>query len=826
MKRLLLFTALLIALFSHNLYGQKAIIKGTVLDEEGFPIENVLILVVNHNLQTITNDYGQFILSVPDNTPLQIFCQHISHKDTLLNCLLKSKETKNINIQLRTLGTRLEQVDIKGNTDNGYIRLNPKLSFQMPSPGGGMESLIKMLPGASSSNELSSQYNVRGGNYDENLIFVNDIQIYRPFLIRSAQQEGMSFVNTDLTGNVKFSAGGFEAKYGDKMSSVLDVQYKEPTTFGGSVSASLLGASAHAEGKVDSSFSFLIGLRFKDNSLLLKTLDSLVDYKPRFFDAQMQFQWNLTKNLNIQFLGNFSINRFKYIPTYHVQRSGSSMDSKQLEVFFDGQEVDRYENYLGGITFNYQPTHHTKLKLILSSYYAKESETYDIQGQYWLNDIEANGLEAQVGELRGYGTYLEHARNFLTSIVSAANLMGEHQLPFANTLSWGIKTQNEIIHDKINEWTMRDSSGYTLPFSPTTPGELVPTDDPSRTLSFYEDDILNSINDLSTLRFTGFVQNLWKIDGTENNHYLLNAGLRFHYWTFNKKEFTLSPRLSFIYNPHWKHDWTFSLKTGLYYQPAFYREMRRPDGSLNSDLKSQRSFHIVAGSEYNFKLWRRPFKFTAETYYKYLDRLVSYQVDNVRIIYSGENDARGYAAGLDLKVSGEFIKGLESWMSVSLMKTEEDLLNDFYYDETGNLVAPGYIPRPTDQRVAFNLFFQDHIPGYPQFRVHLNLVFASGTPFSAPNAPAYYRTLRTPWYRRADLGFSFMLIEQSRDRMRHKSPFLRSIKNAGFYVEVFNLLGTYNVSSYFWVTDIDNYQHAVPNYLTGRLVNVKFSIEW
>ena len=810
-------------------FGQKAVIKGTLVDEEGTPIENAVIQIVDHNLQTISNDYGQFVINVPENTNLRVFFQHISHKDTILELRLKSKETRTLQLVMPTIGNRLEQVNIRSRAENGYVQINPKLSFQMPSPSGGMESLIKMLPGASTANELSSQYNVRGGNYDENLVFVNDIQIYRPFLVRSAQQEGMSFVNTDLTGNVIFSAGGFDAKYGDKMSSVLDVQYKEPTQYGGSVSASLLGASAHAEGRVDSCFSFLVGVRFKDNSFLLKTMDSLAEFKPRFFDAQMLLKWDVTKKFSISFLGNFSINSYIYQPTYRIQRSGTINDAEQLQVFFDGQEVDKYENYLGGLTFAYKPNEKNLYKLILSSYFARESETYDIQGQYWLNEIQGDlGSDdiVQVGDLRGYGTYLEHARNHITSVVSAANIIGEHKLPYANTLSWGVKAQNEIINDQIDEWTMYDSSGYTLPYIPTIPGEPVGFDDPSRILAFDSRDILNSRNALSTFRFTGYVQDLWKIDGDSMPHYMLNAGLRFHYWTFCAKEFTVSPRLAFIYNPRWQHDWIFTLRTGLYYQPAFYREMRRPDGTLNPDIRSQRSYQIVAGAEYNFQMWRRPFKFTAEAYYKYMDRLISYTVDNVRIIYSGQNDAVGYATGLDLKLSGEFIKGLESWFSVSLMKTAEDIIGDYYYDKDGNRVEPGYIPRPTDQRVAFNLFFQDHIPGYPQFRVHLNFVFASGVPYGAPNAPAYYRTLRTTWYRRVDMGFSFMLLEQSRDRMRNKSAFIRSIKNAGFYVEVFNLLGTYNVSSYFWINDIHNRQHPVPNYLTGRLINVKFAVEW
>jgi hypothetical protein len=828
--RSFLILCLLILTFGIS-HAQRATIKGVLYDTEGQAVENAVVHVLDHNLQTITDDYGRFTLAVPENTDLNILIQHISHRDTVIALRLKSRETRNLSITLQTVGNRLQQVNIRGKSEAGYIQVNPKLSFQMPTPGGGMESLIKMMPGISSTNELSTQYNVRGGNYDENLIFVNDIQIYRPFLVRSAQQEGMSFINPDLTGNVIFSAGGFEAKYGDKMSSVLDVQYKTPTQYGGSVSASMLGATAHAEGKVDSTFSFLVGLRFHSNAYLLKSLETHGDFKPRFFDTQMLLNWDISKKFSISLLGNFSINSYLYQPEDRTTTWGSIENMKRVTVYYDGQELDRYENYLGGLTFHYRPNDKNHLRLILSSYFAKESERYDIQSQYFLSDIEADlgnedGEIAQEVSIRAYGTYLEHARNAITSVVSAANLLGEHKLPHSNLLSWGVKAQNEYINDHIKEWTMRDSSGYTLPMMHNTPGVSVPLDDPSRILAFGEHDYLKCNNLLNTVRFTGFVQDVWKIDDDTLPHYILNAGVRFHYWTLNKKEFTASPRLSFTYDPHWKHDWRFIVKTGLYYQPAFYREMRRPDGSLNRDIRSQRSVHVVAGTEYNFLIWRRPFKFTAEAYYKYMDHLISYTVDNVRIIYSGENDAKGYAAGLDLKISGEFVRGLESWFSVSLMKTAEDIIGDYYIDQDGNRVEPGYIPRPTDQRVAFNLFFQDHIPGYPQFRVHLNFVFASGLPYGAPNAPAYMRVLRDTWFRRVDLGCSFMFLEQSRDRMRNKSKFVRSIKNAGVYIEVFNLLGTSNISSHFWVTDISGSQFAVPNYLTGRLINVKFSIEF
>lgn len=819
---------MLLSLLSGVLYGQRGTLKGTVTDDTGVPVENMTVIAVDQNVSTFTNHYGQFTMQLPSGVNIRLLFQQFSYRDTLITIQLHSGEVRNLSVVLPAQASSLEMVSIRAESEQGYVSVNPKLSFQMPSPGGGMESIIKMLPGTYSTNELSSQYNVRGGNYDENLIFVNDIQIYRPFLIRNAQQEGMSFVNTDLAGNVIFSAGAFDAKYGDKISSVLDVQYKTPSQYGGSVSASFLGATAHAEGCVNDRFSFLIGARFKSNTYLLKSMETKGDYKPRFFDTQMLLKWDITKKFDISFLGNLSRNKYLYQPFDRETDFGTMQEMVRCTVFFDGQEVDTYENYLGGLTFAYHPNDKDLYKLILSSYFSKESETYDIQSQYFLNEIKPDlGTgEVELGDARGYGTFLEHARNHIRSVVSAANLIGEHQLPHYNTLSWGLKAQNEIIHDQIKEWTMRDSSGYSLPFLHSDIGIGLPLDDPARILDIAGSNYLVSANDLNTFRFTGYVQDSWKIDGDSLTRFILNGGLRFHYWTFNPKEFTVSPRLAFSYHPRWQHDWTFALRTGLYYQPAFYREMRLPDGTLNHDIRSQRSYQIVASSAYNFLIWKRPFKFTTEVYYKYMDHLISYTLDNVRITYSGRNDAVGYATGIEMKLSGEFIRGLESWVAVSLMKTAEDIIGDYYYDDNGQLVEPGYIPRPTDQRASFNIFFQDHVPGFPQFRVHLNFVFATPMPYSAPNAPAYLRMKGDSWYRRVDLGFSFMFLEQSRDRMQHKSKFLRSIKNAGVYVEAFNLLDINNISSYFWVTDIENHQFRVPNYLTGRLINVKLSVEF
>ena len=814
-------------LYTASCLAQNAVVKGFVYDDTGEPIENAVIRGTDFDEQTISNVHGQFSISVPSNRDIKLHFQSLCCQDTLLSFHLKPKETATINVTLHITGDIMEEVVIKSEKSAlGYVQVNPKLTFQLPSPTGGMESLIKMLPGTASNNELSSQYNVRGGNFDENLIFVNGIQIYRPFLVRNAQQEGLSFINSDLTGNVMFSAGGFDAKYGDKMSSVLDVTYKEPTRFGGSVSASLLGATAHAEGKVNN-FSFLIGLRFKSNAYLLKSMETSGNYKPRFFDSQFLLKWDLTRKLSLSFLGNVSYNYYLFQPDSISTRFGSVGDAQMLRAYYEGQEVDRYQNYLGGLTLRYHPDEKNDIRLILSSYYAKESETYDILAQYWLNEIRMGGDgSAEIGDQLGYGSYLEHARNHLSSVVSAADLQGTHRLPYHNLLEWGVKAQNEYIKDEIKEWTMIDSSGFTLPYIPTVPGEIVVPGDPARELDFGDGNYLKANNLLNTWRFTGYIQDTWNIDGDSLNRFTLTGGLRYHFWTYNTKEFTVSPRLAFLYKPRWRHDWRFSIRTGLYYQPAFYREMRYADGTLNPDIRSQRSAQVVAGTEYRFNLWRRPFKFTAEAYYKYLDRLITYNVNNVQIIYSGENNAKGFATGIDMRISGEFVRGLESWFAVSVMKTMEDVIGDYKTDENGNMTEVGYIRRPTDQRLQFNLFFQDHIPSFPQFRVHLNFVFASGLPYGPPKMEPAWRVFNSPWYRRVDLGLSFMLLEQSRDRMKHKSAFLRSIRNAGIYVEVFNLLGIYNVSSYMWVTDIYNNQRPVPTYLTGRLINVKFMVEF
>lgn len=809
-------------------------IFGVVTDENNEPIDGVVVAEYNSQISTVTHQDGTYSISIPISQKIRLSFHNIAFKDSIFDISLNNNETRELNVTLHRAGEQLDVVSIIARQDEGYIRIDPKLSLDMPSPTGGVEALLKSFQGVTSTNELSSQYNVRGGNYDENLIYVNDIQIYRPFLVRSGNQEGLSFVNLDLTNKVEFSAGGFSAQYGDKMSSVLDVEYKQPTKIGGSFSVGFLGATAHAEGVVKDKaqtrdvFTYLVGVRYKSNAYLLGSMETKGDYRPHFFDTQMLLNWNVSSKFEISFLGNFSINSYQYIPSNRETRVGTIQTAKKFTIYFDGQELDKYESYLGGLTFKYHIDSYNTLKLILSSYYAKESETFDIQSQYWMSDIEADlGTEnediAQETSVRAVGTTLCHARNYLTALVSAADFRGEHKLG-NNKISWGVKVQNEIINDQIKEWTRTDSTGFTLPITSTIPGEIVAFDDPSRVLSFGDNSYFAAINALNTVRFTGFVQDVWHIGG-HNSQFLLNGGVRFHYWSYNR-EFTASPRLSLSYRPKKYQNLLFWVKTGIYYQTPFYREMRNSLGVLNDDINSQFSTQVIASCDYSFKMWKRPFKFSSEVYYKYMDNLISYNVDNLRIVYSGVNDAKGYATGIDLKLSGEFIDGMESWISLSLMKTAEDLYDDYYYDKEGSIVYPGYIPKPTDQRFAVNIFFQDHIPGFKPVRVHLNFVFASGLPYGAPNTERYQQTLRMTWYRRVDLGVSYIFLEPNRDRYIHKSKFVRAIKTAGIYLEVFNLLGISNVSSYTWVADLNNVLYAVPDYLTPRLINLKFAVEF
>ncbi|MCK5823394.1 MAG: carboxypeptidase-like regulatory domain-containing protein [Bacteroidales bacterium] len=813
-------TLILFVFFNNFLFCQDEIrIFGKITDTNQNPIELVNVSIKDYPYGTVTDINGDYEFYIPNIKQFLVIFSCIGYETKELvfdrnnpNLILFSY--LELNGKLIQSLKKIDQVDI---TDQQYrktnlVRINPKIINVIPDVSGNIEAVIKSLPGVSSNNELSSQYSVRGGNFDENLVYVNDIEVYRPLLIRSGQQEGLSFVNSDLVSSILFSAGGFDAIYGDKMSSVLDIKYKRPTKFGGSVSTSLLGASAHVEGTSKNlRFTHITGIRYKTSRYLLNSLDTKGEYSPDFFDFQTYLTYDVTDNFELSFLGNFSQNKYKFIPTIKKTIFGTVNEVLQLNMYFDGQEVDNFINFTGAVSGTYKPNKNLKLKFISSLYNSSENETYDIQSQYLINELDRDIGSSTMGDSIaniGIGTFLNHARNYLDAKVYNIYHKGEYATE-NNKLSWGMKYQHEIIDDNINEWEMHDSAGYSLPYNDSTVN------------LFY---VLNSKNNIESNRIISYIQNSHQFN-IKNTEFNFIAGLRFNYWDFNK-EFLVSPRTSLSVKPNWKNDVMFRFALGYYNQPPFYKELRDLQGNINKDIKAQKSFHIVLGSDYNFTAWNRPFKYTTEVYYKFLSNLIPYNVDNVRIRYLGKNNAKGYAMGIDMKVNGEFVKGVDSWLSISLMQTEEDLNDDFYFvtDSLGNStrVEPGYIPRPSDQLINIGLFFQDYLPGNPSYKMHLNILYGSRLPFGPPNSERYLATNRMPKpYRRVDIGFSKVLIKEGQ-RVRNKNPF-HFFKSLWVSAEIFNLLQINNTISLIWVSDIRNHQYGIPNNLTSRRINIKLN---
>ena len=795
----------------------KATISGKITDEKNRPLELVNISILGLPGGTISDKKGHYEIEISANHELTLVFSFVGYKMQEIVLRLKPGEHKEINRELHKTAQMLPDIivqDERIRTTN-LTRINPKEVSVIPTVTGSIESLIKTLPGVASNNELSSQYSVRGGNFDENLVYVNGIEIYRPFLIRSGQQEGLSFLNSDLVGSILFSAGGFEAKYGDKMSSVLDIQYKRPTEFAGSVSLSLLGATAHIENATrNRKFSYLLGVRQKSYKYILNALETKGSYKPSFFDIQTLLRYDISDKFEISFLGNYANNKYNLVPETRETNFGTMQEAKQLTIYFDGQEVDRFKTWMGAVKTTYKPTKNLQLKLIASAFTSDESETFDIQGQYWIGKIETGLGQEDFGdktETLGVGTYLEHARNFLYANVYSIEHKGSYDND-KNFLIWGVKYQHDNINDELCEWEMIDSAGYSLPRPPDIPGTENPPVYP-----FELNYATKSNNNLSTNRYTCFIQNTWNFF-LKNSDMSLTAGIRGNYWDFSE-QFLVSPRATLSYKPNWKKDILFRFSAGYYFQPPFYRELRDFDGTINHDIKAQESIHFVIGSDWNFMAWERPFKVVTEIYYKHLDNLIPYEIDNVRIRYYANEKSKGYAAGIDMKINGEFVPGIESWASISFMKTEEDIYDDFYYDENGNIVEPGYIPRPTDQRFRFSMFFQDYLPMNPTYKMHLAFYYGSSLPFGPPNSPRYKQTFRMPPYRRVDIGFSKQIVGDH-TRINKKNP-LHYLKSLWVCLEVFNLLQVNNTISYTWVTDVSGIQYAVPNYLTPRQINVK-----
>lgn len=803
---------LYICLISAGLNAQTCKVSGRISDEKGNPVEMTSIQIKEFPEKGTSSDInGKFWLDVPCNTNITLLFSHIEFKSESRKIKIAEGENKSIDIRFVNATQVTNEVNISARKERitNLQKLDPKIVNIIPDLSGGIERILKSMPGVVKNNELSSQYSVRGGNFDENLVYVNGIEVYRPFLTRSGQQEGLSFVNPDLVSSLYFSAGGFDAKYGDKMASVLDVRYKKPRKNAASASAGFLGASAHAEGcSKDYRFSYLAGWRYRTYKSILNSMDTKGDYKPSFHDVQTYFTYDLNENLELSFLGNAAINSYHFVPTTRETSFGTVDEALKLKIYFEGQELDRFNSYTGALAANYRLNDDLKMTFSFSSYLANESETFDIMGQYFLNELDKELGSDNVGDSLmniGVGTFLNHARNTLQANVYDAGYSGNYRKN-KNSLLWGANYRHEVINDNLHEWEMIDSAGYSIPYNDTVVG---------MSTFIYGSRIINSN------RVTSYVQHTWMF-GTDTSGFSFTAGGRAHYWDFTN-ELLLSPRLSASFKPKWKRDFLFRAASGVFYQPPFYKEIRNLQGEINNNIKSQRSFHFVIASDYQFKAWDRDFKFITELYYKYFDNLIPYFIENVRVRYTGQNNAKGYAAGIDFKINGEFVPGVESWASLSVMQTREDILDDrkVTTDSAGvvTITYPGYIPRPTDQLVNFGLFFQDFLPMNPSYKMQLSLLFGSGLPFGPPKSERYEQVFRMPAYRRVDIGFSKVIINEEKENNR-KGP-TRFIKSLWTGVEIYNLLDTKNTVSYQWISDINNHQYAVPNYLTSRRLNIR-----
>jgi hypothetical protein len=806
MLRVVLFTGFL-ALMSLGVLAQTASVKGVVVNEENAPLEFVNLAIKGTTQGTTTDKNGDFELKIPANKRIVILISFLGYqKDSLVVQLAPGKEKRAV-VQLKETMTELNTIEVKDEQlrTSTFSRINPKAVNIMPTINASVEDIIKTMPGVSSRDELSSQYSVRGGNYDENLVFVNDIEVYRPFLIRSGEQEGMSFLNPDLVSGILFSAGGFDAKYGDKMASVLDIRYKKPTEFAASAEVSLMGAKAHAEGMIGKKFSYLFGTRYKTNTYYLKGLDTKGNYKPRFFDVQGMLYYNVSDKVELSLLGYYSHNVFRLTPETRETSFGTLDEAYKITIYFDGHEEDRYENWLSGLTLTWRPAEKTRLRFIASVYQTNESETYDISGEYWIGKLETFQSSSQYGQVTqvlGVGAYMNHARNYLNGTVFNINHLGSMQRGI-NDIQWGMRYQYSMFDNVMNEWELQDSAGYTLPRPPDSIGVLFPPNDPL-TLK----NVIKTNQSLNTSLVNAYLQDTWTFKLRQTD-IALTAGIRGMYYAYNN-QVNINPRINLSFKPHWKHETVFRLSAGYYSQPPTFREMTDLQGNIVPGIKAQTSIQVLAGSDLYFKWWGRPFKFVAEAYYKYIDNLIPYEIDNLNIRYYGTNDAHGYATGIDFRINGEFVKGAESWASLSIMQTEE------YFQGS-------WIPRPTDQRLNLSIFFQDYVPKFPTWKVAITLFYGTGLPIGPPDSPRKDQTLRIPDYKRVDLGISKQLVGPQ-TRIKHpKNPF-RKLESMWLSLDIFNLLDLRNTISYLWITDINNRQYAVPNYLTPRTFNLKLSV--
>jgi len=783
-------------------------IAGTVSDNNGNPLFSASIGIDSSNYGTVTDELGKFTLKVPANHSLKLRVHYLGYSGYSTDIFLIPGETINLKIVLQPDIKQLEDVQVLGiqQRENTLVPIDIRSIGQLPNSSGNLETIIKTLPGVASGNELSSQYSVRGGSFDENLVYVNDIEIQRPLLIQSAQQEGLSFVNPALVSSIQFSAGGFGAEFGDKLSSVLDINYKQPTGFGGSASASLLGGSVNLEGSTKNNrFTHITGIRYKSTKFLLKTLDIQGDLDPSFLDIQTFYTYDLNRSMTLSFLGNYSSNKFYQKPEFKDTDYGNLQQSYTFRVYYEGEEKDFFESYLGALALDIHPTDKLSLKLITSAFNSNESITFDLIKQYWIGlavSSSNSGLRDSLINI-GVGTLLDHARDYLTSTIYTAEHKGTY-VASRNQLKWGISARQEIINDQIEEWQMLDSAGYSLPAS----------GDGLNMYKFYK----ASIN-LSNYRYSAYIQNSLK-QSTPGGNFIITIGIRSQFATLTK-HITVSPRGSIAFIPENQKNLRFHISSGLYHQPAMYKELRDRAGNLYLSQKPQRSWHIVGGADYNFQLWRRMFLFSSEIYYKQLTNVVPYKMDNLRLMYLPMYHAKAYAMGIDFRVYGEFVPGEESWFSLSLMKTREDIYNDFIINPDQTVEYPGYYRRPTDQWLNFSLFFQDNLPSNPNYKFHLLLNFGSGFPYSGPLGDTPSAIFFLDPYRRIDIGFSRLIPTR-----KNKNS---GIKSLWIGAEILNIIDARNKMSLEWVRTVESNMgvdvfFGVPNYLTGRMFNIKLTV--
>jgi hypothetical protein len=820
-----LLSLLLFIFISANAQKKSAVIRGQVLDENESPLSNVSVTILGQQKGIVTNDSGLFRLKVPADKAFALVFTYTGYKTVQQNFLLSEDEEEIISVHIELGATELGEVVVSDNRQRrevGLIKPNPKSVINLPSPVMGVEGLIKVFVG--SNNELTSQYNVRGGSYDENLIYVNDFEIFRPYLVRSGQQEGLSFINPMMVRNINFYNGGFQAHYGDKMSSVLDIQYNKPKTFGGSAYVSILEQGAHVEGlELKNRLSYVVGVRNRSNRNLLKSQETQGNYVPSSQDIQALISYQLSNKWQVEALGNVSRTKFTLIPQF--QQLTSSVFSPYftanlgVDIFFEGREQDAYSTGMAGLSATYQANKKLRLKWMASRFENDEKENIDITGAYLFGDRSFDKSEADFGLIvnpLGAGIFQTYARNTLNIVdynfSHKGNLdKGRH------VFQWGLGYDKTRISDQLNEWEYQDSAGYSLPYNPNL---------------LQLNKVTRSSANLDINKFNGYIQDNI-VSGDSIKAFTLQAGLRFNYNDLNQ-ELLLSPRVSASWKPDWKKDIIFKAAAGAYHQPPFYREMRRYDGSLNTAVKAQRSLQAIAGLDYNFYGLRRPLRLSAEAYYKRMTNVVPYDIDNVRIRYFGENRAKAYAAGLEMRLFGEIVKDAESWISLGLMKTKEDLENDFYkvykidslnVPTDSSLVEGGWLRRPTDRFISFGMFFQDYLATNKNFKVYISTLYGSNLPYNIPGSVKYRNALQIQPYIRMDIGFSALLLDTEKSNRRSHSPF-RNFETIWASFEIFNLIDRPNTISYLLIKDFANNTFTMPNRLTPRLVNFKLVARW